>query len=204
VKHHALLLRAFPRAWRELYGTQVLGLLAEDPSSRWQGFDLVRAGLAERWHGAAVSVARRRPTAAWNLQSGRVGMLGPLAVPLMLAVVVAVSLVTRGTSQTPAGPRMAVGHVISNGTPVRGVHLSPVWIPRTRTAVRSVVVRLPNGSVTQVAATGSVSVSAVRSQFLAALRHHQVGLGRVSPVGSPAEQPGVRWSLPASGLDSSA
>jgi hypothetical protein len=209
VRHHALLLRAFPRAWRERYATEVLRLLAEDPSGRWQGFDLVRAGVAERWHGLVVFFARRRRVAAaWDLQAGGLGLVGSLAVPLVLAVVVGVSLVARGTSEVPAGPQVAVGHVVWRGTPVRGVHLSPVWIPRARTAVQSVAVRLPDGSVTHVAAPGRIRASAVRSQFLAALRRHQVGVSGVrgTPVsrsgvsGIPARPAGVRWSLPASGL----
>jgi hypothetical protein len=194
VKHHALLLRAFPRAWRELYGTQVLSLLAEDPSGRWQGFDLVRAGVAERWHAATASAAGCRRDRcrgpALGLRRGHLGLVGSVAVPLILAIVIATSAVVHdgapGGRHTAATP---VGYAI----PLRAMNGSPVQVPGSGTAVRSVVVRLPHDRLTSAAAGDLAGASAVRVRFLSALRHHQ---DRADGSHLPRFHPGRAAGLP--------
>jgi hypothetical protein len=57
-----VLVRAFPRRWRERYGAELLELLAEMPERRGQGFDILRAGLVERGRdlrGATLRAQRR-------------------------------------------------------------------------------------------------------------------------------------------------
>jgi putative ABC transport system permease protein len=68
MKFHRILLRLFPRAWRERYGDEVLRMAAEDPRASGLGpsLDLVKSGLIERvrqfqhliWSGVRFSRGR--------------------------------------------------------------------------------------------------------------------------------------------------
>jgi putative ABC transport system permease protein len=68
MKLHRLLLRLFPRAWRDRYGDEVLRMAAEDPRASGIGpsLDLVKSGLIERvrqfqhliWSGVRFSRGR--------------------------------------------------------------------------------------------------------------------------------------------------
>ncbi|MGH3599831.1 MAG: hypothetical protein ACRDQH_06070 [Pseudonocardiaceae bacterium] len=50
MRRYRLLTRAFPPAWRKIYGEELLRLLGEEPPRRGQSVDLVFAGARERWH----------------------------------------------------------------------------------------------------------------------------------------------------------
>jgi hypothetical protein len=170
VRRHELLVRAFPRAWRELYGSQVLGLLAEEPDRRWQGLDLVRAGLAERQRHVVLRVARRRSNwPASARRARRLTIAGSLALPLILAAVVGVSLVAdHGTSGGSGARRVAEIHGIPEGTSVRGVAVTPVGISPGKAAARPSVVRLRSGRLMRVAVVGEVRVGTAGVQSSAA------------------------------------
>jgi hypothetical protein len=82
-----LLLRLYPRAWRERYGDELVALLAERPASMLDNLDLIRGALDARLHPQlqGSSSAPQTEVSGHHRQLGPAAALGGVAWILAIA-----------------------------------------------------------------------------------------------------------------------